>query len=193
MSDISSTKTIKHENKHESHLELTTSAQVFSSIENIQYVDYKNIKKDSQTIISKKLSKKLVAKSFIFSTCFIAILLTLNLITNHTGTSALYFTFWITGLLFAIFYPVILTLNLQNHIDKLYKTNLKAIHKKILFTNLCLTLLVIIVVLVANIVNGVTNISSIVHFNNFENFYAPIILISSSLLDGILFKIMFKK
>ena len=159
----------------------------------IKFVDYKNIKKDEQFIYANKFSKKFTLKSIITSAIVIALLALCGFICKYSGTSAIYYVFWISLLVGTIFYPIITALNADKLKNKFSSTKFAPTYKKYIIINAIAVLVVFLVVLIANIGIGNNTFIKIFTIHNFENLYAPILLTCSGFVDTLITYLIFKK
>ena len=173
--------------------ELETKVTFYSTSNEIKYVDYKNIKTDEQYIKSKKIAKCFLLKSLITSFILITLLVLCSILSRFSGGSALFYITCICSLIVAIFYPIITAVKLDNIKEKVISNKFNFKNKKLLFTNLIFILLIVVALLFINIGMGNNSFAEIFTFGNFENLYAPLLLVSTCLIDLLQSRILFKK
>lgn len=160
--------------------------------EPIKFVDYKDFKKDENYKYAKKTAKFLVFKSFL-SSIYIAFILALcGIITTFSGKSALYYSFLIVSVLFALFYPIVMSLNYEKLRIKYQTEPYKNSVKKQLVVALCIILAVALISIFINLALSSVSLINVLAFNNFENFYAPLLYSSTLLFDIFIGSILFK-
>ena len=153
----------------------------------------KNLKKDEQYNYANKLCKKFILKSVLTSAIILAILTLCGFIANFSGTSAIYYIFWICSLIGAIFYPIITAANAEKIKNKFSLNKFAPSYKKYIIINFVILLIVFVAVLIANIGIGNNSFIKIFTIHNFENLYVPIMLSSSGLIDTLITYLIFKK
>jgi len=173
--------------------ELETKVTFYSTSNEIKYVDYKNIKTDEQYIKSKKIAKCFLLKSLITSSILITLLVLCSILSGFSGGSALFYITCICSLIVAIFYPIITAVKLDKIKEKVISNKFNFKNKKLLFTNLIFILLIVVALLFINIGMGNNSFAEIFTFGNFENLYAPLLLVSTCLIDLLQSRILFKK
>lgn len=159
----------------------------------VQHVDYIDFKNSEEYKHSKKIVKKILYQSLATSASLIIMAILCSLITSFTGRSGLYFTFFISAIIVAIFYPIIYLINF----DKLrlryqetkfnYKVKFRFLAS---FAIVCSTFLLCVII---NIVIGKNTINLMLHINNFANIYAPLLISSVSFLDLLYYRIFLSK
>ena len=159
----------------------------------IKYVDYFNLKANDKYKHAKKLTKQLLFKSLATSACLILLLVACSFITRFTGRSGLYYTFFISSILIALFYPILYLVNMEKlrlkYQENVYNPKLK----QRLFICITLMLVVLIVCIIVNIYIKNNSFALILGLKNFENLYAPIILSSITLLDLLFNRVFLSK
>lgn len=149
----------------------------------IKFVDYEDFKNGKKNQYAKKVASKKLLQILATSGCILIILALCEFITTFTGHSALYYTFFISSLLVAIFYPVIYSINMDKFRLKHQNATYQPKIKLRIFIGLCLLLAIIIISIVVSITLKKTSISQIANFKNFANIYAPALMFSSYFLD----------
>ncbi|MBR6779120.1 MAG: PadR family transcriptional regulator [Clostridia bacterium] len=163
------------------------------SVDDIQYVDYIDPKLDPILINSKKTAKNVLFKVLSTSAVLLCLLIICSIITNFTGTSPLYYTFFISGVVLLIFYPTMYISHYKQHQIKFQDKKPSFDFKKHLIACFAFELLILLLCVIINISMGNNAISEIFSFTNFENFYAPILLGLTSFADLIFSKIFINK
>jgi len=149
----------------------------------IKYVDYVDFKNCKENIYAKKVTTKKLLQILATSASILLLSALCELITMFTGHSALYYSFFIAGILTAIFYPAIYVVNMEKFRLKCQQTTYMPKLKHRLFIGLIIELIVLILTIVVSISLGKQSILQILNFKNFANFYAPILISSIYLLD----------
>jgi len=158
----------------------------------VKFVDYRNIKTDPQYISAKKLAKGTLYRALITSSAIVIALIIASLITNATGTSALYYASLIISITIAVFYPVVTAVNMDKFKLKCQDKEFHFNIKKSLFIAIAIMLLVFSICIVTNVTIGKNNINAIFSIQNFANMYAPMLFTSIIFID-ILFSYLFSK
>ena len=163
---------------------------VTKSNDEIEYIDYIDIKNNENYKYSKNIAKKLFLQSLATSGSLIFILALCAITTLFVPTSNLYYFYIISSILVALFYPVMVFSNIDKirlkYQTKKYEPKTK---QKLLF-GLVIMLLTIILCIVVSINKSNSSIGLIFGINNFANLYAPILITSVLFLD-ILFNHLF--
>lgn len=149
----------------------------------ITYVDYVDLKNNENYIYSKKLTKNLLLKTLSTSLSLIALIMLCAVITSFTGRSALFYVFFISAILVAIFYPVIFVKNMEKIRLKFQQIKYSYNIKKRLYGGLTAIISVIAICVISNICMKSSSMLTILSIKNFENFYAPILFTLVYFLD----------
>ncbi len=161
--------------------------------EPIKFVEYVDFKKSESYKTAKSTARKLVLKCFATSLYLIAMLTIIALACSKFGTTPLYYVSIISGVAFAIFYPIACLSRYERfRLDfqtNPYKYNLK----KRLYIAIGVFLLVMIVSIVVNINSGINTMNDIMSIKNFANLYAPLLLSSALFADIVLSVIILRK
>lgn len=182
--------TEENTSKHDYLFELEFTTPINTT--EIKYVDYVNFKNTESYKYSKKLSINMLLKTLSTSVYIILMSIICSIITNYTGRSTLYYIFFISSLIFAVFYPVIYLLNVQKFRLKYQKVPYQFKKNTHLYVGLTIILATIIISVLANIKIGNNTLEKILIIKNFENTYAPA-LFSLSILADLIFKYAFIK
>ena len=167
--------------------------KITSNNEPIKFVDYTDFKKDENYKRSKRTAKALMLKSFLTSVYIALILAMCGVITTFSGKSPLYYSFLIISILFALFYPIIISLNFEKLRLKYQNEPYINSVKKQLIVALCIIFAIMLICIFVNIALGQNSIFLILSFSNFENIYAPLLYTSSLFFDILIGSILFKK
>lgn len=159
----------------------------------IKYVDYINFKNTDSYKYSKKLSLNMLYKTFATSGAMFLMLILCSIITSFTGRSTLYYIFFISAIVFAVFYPVMYVVNMQNFRLKYQNNIYKPNTQKWLYIGLATVLLTLIISIVVNIIIDNNTIGKILSLKNFENLYAQLFISSVVLIDLLFNKIFISK
>lgn len=160
--------------------------------EAIKFVEYKNIKQSNEYKQSKKYAKAKLFKSLTTSATILLFLTILSFVTTFTGTSALYYVFFISSLLIAIFYPIIVLINLEKLRYKYINSNQSFDYKKQFVFVEVIIACVLVVCLIVNISMNYNTLPKMLSVYNFENIYAPIMM-SLIFVLNIIYDILFTK
>lgn len=173
-------------------LDLVDSPAYVQKLDQIKYVDYVDIKKDSKYKSAKKTAKNMLYKVLSTSGYLLLLLVICAVTTSFTGTSALYYTFLLIGIISLIFYPTLYAANYEKFrimcADGKFKNDLK----KPAIIMLAIELVVIIVCIIVNINIGNNTMSELFSARNFANLYAPLLLSTTMFID-LLFNYIFMK
>lgn len=160
--------------------------------ETIKFVEYKNIKHSNEYKQSKKYAQAILFKSLLTSVTILLFLTLFSFITSFTGTSALYYVFFISSLLIAIFYPIIVSMNLEKLRYKYINSSQLFDYKKQFIIVGAIIACILVVCLIVNISMNYNTLPKMLSVYNFENIYAPIIL-SLILVLNVVYDILFTK
>lgn len=149
-------------------------------IEYVDYVDYKNTDSYKK---SKTLTRKMLYQSLSTSLSLIVIAILCSLVTSFTGRSGLYYFFLIASLVTALFYPIIVAINLDKLRQVYQKKEYSTKTKLKLYMGLTLALAILVICVIVNINVGKNSIGLILGFKNFANLYAPILFTLVYFLD----------
>ena len=149
----------------------------------IKYVDYVDHKNSDSYKTSKRVSSKMLLQSLSTSATLILAVLLSSVVSSFTGRSALYYAFFISAILVAIFYPIIIATNTQKIRLKVQSNQFDSKIKQRLYIGASLFLLIVIICIVVNIKMNNNTISLILGFKNFENLYAPLLMSSIYFID----------
>ena len=127
------------------------------------------------------------------SGCLLIVLALCEFITLLTNHSALFYIFFISALLIAIFYPVIYISKIQKYRLKYQNKNYQPKFKKKLFIGLSVLIAIIILSIVVSILTGKNTFSLMFGINNFANIYAPTLIFSTYFIDILFHYILTKK
>lgn len=161
--------------------------------EEIKYVDYVNFKKCENYKKSKMISKKILVQSLLTSCLLLMICLICSLITKFTGHSALYYTFFMVGLIIALFYPILTSINIQKISIKYKRIDYNPNTKLKICMSIALILAVTILSIILNLTTLNLSLANMFKFNNFENVYAPLLITSVIFLDTLFNHILLSK
>lgn len=157
------------------------------TIENdINFVDYVNLKTSKEYKNSKKFSRLLILRSILISVYIIGLLVSFALLSARFGTSLLYYASFIIGSIAAIFYPIITATKVDKIKAKYKQKNYKLSMKISIISKLCIIIFVLLIVLMFNIAIENNSFAQIFSINNFTNFYVPVLLSTSLIIDSIL-------
>ena len=159
-------------------------------IKHVDYVDFKNCKENQY---AKKVVKKKLLQVLATSGTLIILLALCELLTNFAGHSTLYYVFFISSILIAIFYPVIYASNMEKYRLKYQKDTYKAKIKNRIFIGLTIMLVVLVISIITSIKLDKNSLSTMFGFNNFANLYAPILLSLIYFIDLLYCSILTKK
>ncbi len=160
--------------------------------DSIDYVEYVDFKKSEKYIKSKKITNKLIVKSFITSLYMLIILAISYFVCRHYGTSPFYYVTLISGLAILFFYPIVVFSQYNNLRLQLQEKDFKYNLKKRVFISLSIFLALLIITIIVNINIGANTMYGMLALSNFANFYTPMIL-STALFADNLFTIMLIK
>ncbi|MBE7076830.1 MAG: helix-turn-helix transcriptional regulator [Clostridiales bacterium] len=157
--------------------------------EQIEYIDFKDLKKDENYKTSKKVVKSLLLKNLLMSVSILALTLIFTLICAKLMKSSVFYIAVAVCVIFALFCPPVFISKYDEKLDKIQALGYNYNLKKAITCFSIFTLVVVIVVLIANIKihSSFVNIFSV---KNFANFYAPILLAGSAFLDILFAKLM---
>ncbi len=161
--------------------------QVNKKDDEIEYVDYKDLKTVPEYVSSKRTIKNLVSKSLVTSAYMILTLIISSIITSFTGTSPSYYVVLILGIGFSIFYPAILIFNMDKLRLKYEFAPLKLNLKKRIILSIVLYVVLFIIVIILNTSIGIDNFAS---WSNYSNFYS-ILLSGTTIFMDLLFTYIF--
>jgi len=116
-----------------------------------------------------------------------------SLITSFTGRSGLYYIFFISAILVAIFYPILYLINLDKLRLKYQETKFNYKFKLRVLIGFALVLSVFLACIIVNICIGKNTINVMLHANNFANIYAPILLASVYFIDLLYYHLFLSK
>lgn len=149
----------------------------------IKFVDYVDLKNNEKYKYSKTISSKMLLQTLATSLTLLCMAILCSIITKFTGRSGLYYFFFISALLIALFYPIIYILNMEKMRLK-YQSEIYNLKTKIkLYIGISILLAVLIVCIIVSVALKKTTIISILSVKNFANFYAPILLTSIYFID----------
>ena len=173
-------------------LHVPTSFTTRTVKEQVKYVDFVDIKSSSAYKKSKKTTMHMLLRTLCSSAYLLLAVILSTLATAKTGTSPLFYTFLILGVVATIFYPVIFIFVMDKFRLKIqdneYKNNLKLNF----FVALGIFLFVLVLCVFINIAIGNGSIVKLFAPNNFANFYGPLFITSSVFVDY-LFNCLFMK
>ena len=149
----------------------------------INYVDYVNFKHTDTYKQSKLTTKRLLLQSLSTSLSLFVLTIICSIITSFTGRSALYYFFFISSLIIALFYPIIIATNMDKLKQKYQNTAYNSKTKLKLYVGMIIILVVLVLSVVISISIGKNTIGAILSFKNFANLYAPLILTTIYFLD----------
>lgn len=159
----------------------------------IKYVDYCDFKNTENYKFAKNLTSKKLLQILCTSASLLAVLIICSIITMFSGRSPLYYFFFISGFLIAIFYPVLFAVNKNKfrikYQNQAYDFNLK----KHLYIGLSLVLFVLIICIIVNICKNNNSIYMIIRLKTFANIYAPLLISSTVFLDVLYSRIFLSK
>lgn len=152
----------------------------------VEFVDYVNLKKSKEYQTAKKFSKLTILKTSFVSLFMLLMIISSVLLANKFGTSILFYSSLILSSFVLVFYPVLTAICIDVLKKKNEKNNYKFNMKKSLFFKSAIFCFILLIVLVVNISIGQSTFSAILNIRNFPNFYFPIILSMSLYIDSIL-------
>lgn len=180
---VPSTKiTEEYKSKFETHSQNQDFTLPETKIENIipteqvEYLEYKDIKKEKDYIRAKNTIKALNFTALITSAYLILSLIICAIVVSFTGTSPLFYVSLITSLLIALFYPVVLLLKNETLRLKVKHGNYTYNSKLHFFIATGAFLAVLIACIIVNIAIGNNSLVKIFAWSNFSNIYAPLLL-----------------
>ena len=116
-----------------------------------------------------------------------------SFITSFTGRSVLYYSFFISAILIAIFYPIVLLINLDKMRLKYQETPFTNKTKLRLLVGFATVLSTFLLCVIVNIVIGNNTINLMLHVKNFSNVYAPLLISAVYFLDLLYYRIFLSK
>lgn len=152
----------------------------------VEYVDYVNLKNSKAYQKSKKFSKLTILRTVFVSVFMLLMLSSSVFLSNKYGTSALFYISLIFGSMVIVFYPVLTTVYIDNIKNNLKQKDYKFSLKKSLFIKSAIFCFILLAILVVNINIGNASFAEIFNINNFPNFYFPILMSVSLYLDTII-------
>jgi len=158
-----------------------------------KYVDYIDFKNSQEYKTSKKLVRNMLYQSLATSATLILMAIICSLITSFTGRSGLYYIFFISAILVAIFYPILYLINLDKLRLKYQETKFNYKFKLRVLIGFALVLSVFLACIIVNICIGKNTINVMLHANNFANIYAPILLASVYFIDLLYYHLFLSK
>ena len=152
----------------------------------IAYNEYINLKKSPEYKKAKLFGKLTIVRAVSVSFFIIGLLICFAMLSKKFGTSALYYTTLILGLIIAIFYPIITVINIDR-IKAKYKNTNYIFKKSIsLISKLSILCFILLVVLFVNIYLKNNTFIKLFSIENFANFYVPILMSLSMLIDSLI-------
>ena len=164
-----------------------------SNYNNIAYVDYVDLKKDSNYLYAKMTAKNMFYR--VLSTCIyllIAIILT-SIPVRFTPDTSVYYISLIISVLCLIFYPTLLAFNYQGFRLRCEEHPFKFNYKRQLWISFIVMVMVIVLFLLLNLTMLDISFSEIFKGNNFANFYSPLIISTTMFADVLFAYIFFEK
>lgn len=164
-----------------------------SNYNNIAYVDYVDLKKDSNYLYAKMTAKNMFYR--VLSTCIyllIAIILT-SIPVRFTPDASVYYISLIISVLCLIFYPTLLAFNYQGFRLRCEEHPFKFNYKRQLWISFIVVVMVIVLFLLLNLTMLDISFSEIFKGNNFVNFYSPLIISTTMFADVLFAYIFFEK
>lgn len=164
-----------------------------SNYNNIAYVDYVDLKKDSNYLYAKMTAKNMFYR--VLSTCIyllIAIILT-SIPVRFTPDASVYYISLIISVLCLIFYPTLLAFNYQGFRLRCEEHPFKFNYKRQLWISFIVMVMVIVLFLLLNLTMLDISFSEIFKGNNFVNFYSPLIISTTMFADVLFAYIFFEK
>jgi len=152
-----------------------SSVQTSTKID-VDYAEYVNLKKSVDYQKSKKFTKLLILKSVFVSMIILVMLSAFAILSKRYGTSPIYYTSLITGLIIVLFYPILTALQTNSLTKKYKKTNYKFNAYISVITKFSLFCVILLTVLLINIGIDKNTFVKIFSIYNFSNFYVPILL-----------------
>ena len=159
----------------------------------VEYVDYSDFKNSPEYKTSKKIVKNMLYQSLATSASLILMAILCSFITSFTGRSVLYYSFFISAILIAIFYPIVLLINLDKMRLKYQETPFVNKTKLRLLVGFATVLSTFLLCVIVNIVIGNNTINLMLHIKNFSNVYAPLLISAVYFLDLLYYRILLSK
>ena len=159
----------------------------------IKFVDYVDFKNSKENLYARKITTKKLLQVLASSGTLLILIALCELITSFSGRSPLYYVFFISSILFAIFYPIIFAINMEKFRLQCQNNTYTSKTKNRILLGLAMLMVVAILSIVASIKLGNNTLELIVGFENFENIYAPLLLSAIYLIDTLYSHILVKK
>lgn len=159
----------------------------------VEYVDYSDFKNSPEYKTSKKIVKNMLYQSLATSTSLILMVILCSFITSFTGRSVLYYSFFISAILIAIFYPIVLLINLDKMRLKYQETQFTNKTRLRFLIGFAIVLSTFLLCVIVNIVMGNNTINLMLHIKNFSNVYAPLLISAVYFLDLLYYRIFLSK
>ncbi len=159
----------------------------------IKYVDYVNFKHSQKYLTAKKIARNMWLR-VICSTAYLIVMSIISAIVKHfVGGGVIYNVALILALMVIVFYPTIYAVNYDKFCMHLKEAKFKYDYKKHLIISLSITLVMIVVVIISNVALGGNSISKLFGIKNFANIYAPILMLSTIMIDYLFLRIFIRK
>lgn len=173
-------------------LHVPTSFTTRTEKEQVKYVDFVDIKSSATYKKSKKTTIHMLIRTLCSSTYLLLAVILSTFATVKTGTSPLFYTFLILGVVATLFYPVIFIFVMDKFRLKIQDNDYKNNLKLNFFVALGIFLFVLVLCVFINIAIGNGSIVKLFAPSNFANFYGPLFITSSVFVDY-LFNCLFMK
>ncbi len=168
--------------------DLPEAINVESDFDNVEYVDYVELKKDPSFIATKLTIKHSTMKMIACCSYLLMMIIACSVVVGFTGATPLFFISQIVGLVCLLIVPSVYVSNYKERKQYLQTKGVPFSKAKLIILNLFVIGLVVLSCLLYNEFVAKLSLSDFVSIKNFGNLYSPIILSSTLLLNVILIK-----
>lgn len=158
----------------------------------INYVDFVDFKNSNENKYAKKVVKANLFKAIATSLTLLFVLLISEMLVLKFSDSPLYYVFFISALLFVVFYVPLYLTKMQKLRLKYQQTTYQGKYKLRLIIGSAIILAVMILSIIVSIKSGKNTITMILSAGNFANLYAPVLITSIYFID-IFYTFLFTK